>query len=57
MWVLHGHDSREYICGFCMDRIAGCTIHMWVWHGKDSRVYICGFGMERIAGCTYVGLA
>jgi hypothetical protein len=53
MWVSHGQDSREYICGFCMDRIAGNTYV--VRHGQDSREYICGLGMDRIAGNTYVG--
>jgi hypothetical protein len=33
MWVLHGHDSREYICGFCMDMIAGNTYVGFAWTG------------------------
>jgi hypothetical protein len=41
MWVLHGQDSRVYVCGFCMKRTAGCT-YVGL-RGPDSREYICGF--------------
>jgi hypothetical protein len=43
MWVWHERESREYICGLDMDRIAGNT-------------YV-GIGMDRIAGNTYDGFA
>jgi hypothetical protein len=33
MWVSHGQDSREYICGFGMDRIAGNTYVGVAWTG------------------------
>jgi hypothetical protein len=33
IWVWDIQDSREYICGFCMDRIAGNTYVGFAWIG------------------------
>jgi hypothetical protein len=37
MWGWNGQDSREYICGLAMDRIAGCPVCVFDMDRKQTR--------------------